>query len=30
MNIGWIIKFYDYRIKDITKQMINQVNNIFM
>ena len=30
MDIGRIIKFYDYRIKDITKWIINQVNNILI
>ena len=26
MNISWIIKFYDHRIKDIIKWAINEVN----
>ena len=28
IDISWIIKLYDYKIKDITKKMINQVNSM--
>ena len=29
-DITQIIKFYNYRIKDITKYMINQINDMFV
>lgn len=30
MDMSWMIKLYDHRIKDITKWMVNQIHNMLM